>query len=169
MNISIVKHHHCFLCFVWQHKPYQWKVLSFRLTTATTVFTSLVKPVMFLCQFKVCWQKGMNPSVLYWFILDFILVSLSLNSMLLSIFLFKTMLGYSGHVIISTIWQTFWHTAFGSSFGTETTHNSPSGYVLLGQDHLLCWWVYTICWLCHVIQSDMLNVNPSLAHLSISC
>ena len=26
LHILIVKHHHCFLWFVWQHKPYQWKI-----------------------------------------------------------------------------------------------------------------------------------------------
>ena len=29
LHIPIVKHHHCFLQFVWQHKPYQWKILFF--------------------------------------------------------------------------------------------------------------------------------------------
>ena len=37
----------------WHNVPYQWKVLSFELVTAHQVFTTLTKPILFLC----C-QKG---------------------------------------------------------------------------------------------------------------
>ena len=39
LHIPIVKHHDCFfLHFVWQHKPYQWKVLSLGLAMAQLGF-----------------------------------------------------------------------------------------------------------------------------------
>ena len=50
--IPIVKHHHHFLQFVWHNVPYQWKVLLFGLATAPQVFTSLTKPILFLCHHK---------------------------------------------------------------------------------------------------------------------
>ena len=49
LHVPIVKHHHCFLRFVWCHVPYQWKVLPFGLATACRVFMSLTKPILFLC------------------------------------------------------------------------------------------------------------------------
>ena len=49
LHIPIVKHHHCFLHFVWHNVPYQWKVLPFGLATAPQVFTTLTKPILFLC------------------------------------------------------------------------------------------------------------------------
>ena len=52
LHIPIVKHHHHFLHFVWCHVPYQWKVLPFRLATASRVFMSLTKPILFLCHCK---------------------------------------------------------------------------------------------------------------------
>ena len=52
LHIPIVKHHHCFLCFAWHNVPYQWKVLPFGLATAPRVFTSLTKPILFICHHK---------------------------------------------------------------------------------------------------------------------
>ena len=52
LHIPIVKHHHCFLQFVWHNVPYQWKVLPFGLATAPQVFTALTKPTFFLCHLK---------------------------------------------------------------------------------------------------------------------
>ena len=52
LHVPIVKHHHHFLCFVWLNVPYQWKVLPFGLATAPRVFTSLIKPILFLCCHK---------------------------------------------------------------------------------------------------------------------
>ena len=52
LHIPIVKHHHHFLCFVWHNVPYQQKVLHFVLATAPRVFTSLMKPILFLCHYK---------------------------------------------------------------------------------------------------------------------
>ena len=43
LHIPIVAHHCCFLWFVMQHKPCQWKVLPLGLVTAHRVFTSLSK------------------------------------------------------------------------------------------------------------------------------
>ena len=52
LHVPIVKHHHCFLHFVWHNVPYQWKVLPFGLATAPRVFTFLTKPILFLCHCK---------------------------------------------------------------------------------------------------------------------
>ena len=52
LHIPIVKHHRHFLHFVWHNVPYQWKVLPFGLATAPRVFTSLTKPILFLCHCK---------------------------------------------------------------------------------------------------------------------
>ena len=52
LHVPIVKHHHSFLHFVWHNVPYQWKVLPFGLATAPRVFTSLTKPILFLCHCK---------------------------------------------------------------------------------------------------------------------
>ena len=49
LYITIIKHHHGFLQFVRQHKPYQWKVLPFGIAMAPRVFTMLTKPMLFLC------------------------------------------------------------------------------------------------------------------------
>ena len=49
LHVPIVKHHRHFLHFVWCNVPYQWKVLPFGLATAPRVFTSLTKPILFLC------------------------------------------------------------------------------------------------------------------------
>ena len=52
LHIAIVKNHHHFLCFVWHKVPYQWRILPFGLATAPRVFTSLTKPILFLCHCK---------------------------------------------------------------------------------------------------------------------
>ena len=52
LHVPMVKHHCCFLHFVWCNVPYQWKVLPFGLATAPRVFTSLTKPILFLCHHK---------------------------------------------------------------------------------------------------------------------
>ena len=52
LYVPIVKHHHCFLHFVWHNVSYQWKVSPFGLATAPRVFTSLTKPILFLCHCK---------------------------------------------------------------------------------------------------------------------
>ena len=52
VHIPIVKHHRHFLHFVWHNVPYQWKVLPFGLATAPRAFTSLTKPILFLCHHK---------------------------------------------------------------------------------------------------------------------
>ena len=52
LHIPISKCHHHLLWFVWQHKPYRWKVLPVGLATAPGVFTLLTKPILFLCCHK---------------------------------------------------------------------------------------------------------------------
>ena len=52
LHVPIVKHHHWFLHFAWHNVPYQWRVLLFGLATTPRVFTSLTKPILFLCHHK---------------------------------------------------------------------------------------------------------------------
>ena len=52
LHVSIFKHHHHFLYFVWCNVPYQWKVLPFGLAIAPRVFMSLTKLILFLCCHK---------------------------------------------------------------------------------------------------------------------
>ena len=52
LRVAIVKHHRWFLHFVWHNVPYQWRVLPFGLATTPRVFTSLTKPILFLCHHK---------------------------------------------------------------------------------------------------------------------
>ena len=52
LHVPTVKHHRHFLCFVWHIVPYQWKVLPFGLATVPRAFTSLTKPILFLCLCK---------------------------------------------------------------------------------------------------------------------
>ena len=79
LHVPIVIHYHYNSWFVWQHKPFQWRLFPFGLATAPRVFTSLTKPTLFLCRCKgflcwnisewysgpdsllVCWLVGMNP------------------------------------------------------------------------------------------------------------
>ena len=64
--------------------------------------------------------RELKPScALYWFFWDYILTFPSLNSISLSDFLFRTLLGYSGHVCLFTIWQMYWDPLVGSCFVTE--------------------------------------------------
>ena len=98
LYILIVKHHHCFLWFVWQHTPYQWKVLPFGLATACRIFTHSLNPYCSFVITRVCvlyftciisWFF-ITPSMLakelklscahFWFILDYIVIYLSLKS-----------------------------------------------------------------------------------------
>ena len=53
LHIPIVKHHCCFLHFVWHNVPYQWKVLPFGPATAPRVCMALTKPILFLAIAKV--------------------------------------------------------------------------------------------------------------------
>ena len=46
LDIPIYKYH--FLYFVWQNKPYQWKVLLFGLATTPRVFISFTKTILFV-------------------------------------------------------------------------------------------------------------------------
>ena len=54
LHVPIVKHHLCFLHFVWHNVPYQWKVLPFGLATAPRVFTSLTNLFCSFAITKVC-------------------------------------------------------------------------------------------------------------------
>ena len=49
LDIPIVKHHHHFSVICLAENLYQWKVLPFGLATAPCIFTSLTKPILFLC------------------------------------------------------------------------------------------------------------------------
>ena len=52
LHTPILKHHHCFLLFGWQHQHYQYKVLPVWLAMAPVVFTSLTKHILYLCHYK---------------------------------------------------------------------------------------------------------------------
>ena len=49
-HIPITKRHHCFLCFQWKGKVYQFKTLPFGLSTTPMPFTKVRKPILYLCQ-----------------------------------------------------------------------------------------------------------------------
>ena len=59
LHVPNVKHHCQLLWFVLQHRPYQWKVLSFLLATAPRVFPTLTKPILFLC-----YHKGLHVTLI---------------------------------------------------------------------------------------------------------
>ena len=71
----------------------------------------------------------------YWFILDYTFQAWPLS--LLAILFSRTVLGYSGYICISTIWQTPWDIAPGSFLVANTTGYSPSAHTLLGWDQFL--------------------------------
>ena len=75
---------------------------------------------------------------------------------------FRTVLGYSEFVCMSAIWQTIWDTAVGALSDKDFTCYSLSDHAPFGQGQILCQW--TSCQLCHIIQSDMLNVYDSPTH-----
>ena len=50
LHIPIVKHHCCFLHFIWHNVPYQWKVLPFGLATVSRVICP--SPNLF-CSFAI--------------------------------------------------------------------------------------------------------------------
>ena len=52
LHIPFVKHHCCFLQFVWHNVPYQWKVLPFGMGFLPWVFTGLTILILFLCHHK---------------------------------------------------------------------------------------------------------------------
>ena len=69
LHVPIAKHHCHFLCFIWHNVPYQWKVLPFGLSTGPRVFTSLMKPILFLCHHKglhivICLDGHLGPCLL---------------------------------------------------------------------------------------------------------
>ena len=66
LHIPIVKYHHHFLWFVWHSMPYLWKVLHFRLATAPRVFTALAKAILFLCYHKAFHIAIYLDDILFW-------------------------------------------------------------------------------------------------------
>ena len=49
-HIPIARRHHCFLCFQWKGKVYQFKTMTFCLSTASKIFMSVTKHILYLCQ-----------------------------------------------------------------------------------------------------------------------
>ena len=88
--------------------------------------------------------RGHRPfCALYCHVLDYILICPSQNISYPAPFLFRNMFEYSGHICIFSIWQFSSNTAFSTLLATEATHYCLSGYVIFGQDYLLCQWIYT--------------------------
>ena len=184
LHIPIVKHHHCFLQFVWHNVPYQWKVLPFGLATAPWVFTALTKAILFLCHCKgFC-------IVMY---LDDILVMVcsKWEGKRAHSFLCTILVQLGLHITFSKsdlcLTQTFWFLGL----CWDTVHMSVSlphdqladiqqlSLSLLQSQHVtvhgvmsflgkanICTSGHSQLWcLCHVIQSDMLHVYHSPTHL----
>ena len=49
-HIPTARSHHCFLCFKWKGKVYQFKILPFGLSTVPKTFTRVTKPILHLSQ-----------------------------------------------------------------------------------------------------------------------
>ena len=154
LHIPIVKHHHHILHFVWQHKPYQWKVVSLGLPLAPRALTSLTKPILFFVQCKgfhifiylddilvmTCskhdCKRAQTFCALHWLVLHYILISQSMDSIPLSLFLFTTILGYRD-MYVSSPFDKLRDTADGSFSVPKATHYILSDYVPYGQEHIL--------------------------------
>ena len=54
-HIPIAGRHHCFLCFKWKGKVYQFKTLLIGLSTTSQTFMRVMKPI-----FHLCWKMGMT-------------------------------------------------------------------------------------------------------------
>ena len=121
LHVPIVKHHHHFLHFVWHNVPYQWKVLPFGLATAPRVFTSLMKPILFLCH---C--KGLH-TVIY---LDDILVLVC-----------SKQAGKRAHLFLCSCWFILVYT----SIFSNRTFASLSPLLFWGCVGILsaCWYLYS--------------------------
>ena len=182
--IFLFLNNHChFLCFVWYQKPYQWKVLPFGLATTPSVFISLTKPIHIPCHCKgfhiiiylddimvlTCSQHAGKRSFL-------LLLShgLSLNTY----YFFQVWTpSHAAIFFLGLFWET-----------VEMFVSLPCDklFKVLQLSHALLWrqpftvhqlasfWGKTILcvtghtqlhWLCHVIQSNMLNVYNSLTHI----
>ena len=107
IHIPIVKHHHHFLHFIWLHKPYHWEFLPFWLAMSPRVFTSLITPIISLCQYKgfhviiylddililtfskYAGKRAQIFCAVYFFVMDCILILPSLNSISSSNILFQ--------------------------------------------------------------------------------
>ena len=118
LHIPIVKYYHCFLWFVWQHKPYHLKVLLFGLAMAPKVSSHILNPYCFfvitrvsvlLFIWMIAWSllilsalaREVKLCGLHWFVLDYIFPSL--NSVSHRNFLFWDC------VVIHWICQSLYH------------------------------------------------------------
>ena len=108
-----------------QNTPHLWKVLPFRLATATRLFTALTKPILFLCQ---C--KGFTI-VIY---LDNILILTHLNSQL-------------WHVIHSYMLIAYHNQAHIFSFEpfSFSAQHQVSGFLIYSRSQFLCNVQFTPC------------------------
>ena len=149
-----------FLQFVWQYKPFQWKVLPFGLAVVPRVFISLTKPALSLRHYKelcviiysddilvISFSKCASKKSLTFLCSHLVCLRLhifpSLTFISHSNLHLRHVLEYSRYVWLYAFWQTSWDSAVGSCFITQATCYSPSGCVLFGQDHLMCQWPCT--------------------------
>ena len=183
LHILNVKHHH-FLHFVWHNVPYQWKVLPFGLATAPQVFTARTKPNLFLCH-----HKGFHIVICLDDIL--VLVHSKWAGKRACLFLCSLLVRLGFHINFSKsdlcLSQTFcflglcWDTVCMSvsSPPDKLADIQQLALSLLQSQHVtfckvmsflgktkVCTSGHSLKWdLCHVIQSDMLHVYYSPAHL----
>ena len=109
LHTVIVKHKHCFLQFVWQNKPYQWKVLPFGLATQPLGFS------LFLLN-PYCSIAITRVFTLFFYLADILVLVCSKHPgkracyflyselhLTQDILFFRVVLGYSAYVYISAI------------------------------------------------------------------
>ena len=167
--------------------PYQWRVLPFGLATAPRVFTSLTKPILFLCH---C--KGLHIVIYLEYIL--VLVRSKQVGKRARLFLYSLLVRLGLHINFSKsdlcLSQSF--TFLGLCWNTvcmsvslpldKLAETQQLALALLWTPHVMVCKVMSFlgkanfctnghsqlqC-LCHVIQSDMLSVYHSPTHL-FSC
>ena len=167
--------------------PYQWKVLPFWLATAPRVFTSLMKPILFLCHHKglriviylddilvlVCLKQGGRRAHLFLYSL-FVHLGLQINFSKLDLCLSQsfTFLGLCWDTVHMSVslppdkLADIQQLALSLLFTPHVTVCKVMSF--LGKANF-CTNGHSRLWhLCHVIQSDMLSVYHSPTQL-FSC
>ena len=162
-----------------EHKSYPWKVSHSGLVTAPRLFTLLIKPMLFLC---CC--KGLCVII---YLDDILILTCSKHAgKRAQTFLCSLLVHHGLHINFSkselSLRQQFsffwpmleysWHLSLPSDKLIEflqlvhaLLHRQPVQIMsFLGKPTFCADGHAQLCWLCHVIQSDMLKVYYSLAH-----